>query len=150
MNESYLTYRLPTTMGLLILGLTVLGAIVAIVLDVPSSFVIGDAQIGDLGIEVIWQGSAISAPFPPIVVTAIGVLLARRTGKARTAGLVLLTLVGAMMLLGVVGEFSGDTAFDGLRQGLFVLFNALYGALAIALIASSLLAIFRRGVYATA
>jgi hypothetical protein len=67
-----------------------------------------------------------------------------------TAGLVLLALAGAVMLLGVVGEFSGDTAFDGFRQGLFVLFNALYGTLAIALIVSSLLAIFRRDVYATA
>lgn len=150
MNKSDLAYRLPTTIGLVIVGLTVIGAIIAIVFDIPSSFVIGEAQSGELGMEVIWQGSAISAPFPPIIAIAIGIFLALRTGKARTAGLVLLTLAGAMMLLGVVGEFSGDTLFDGFRQGLFVVFNALYGTLAVALFVSSLLAIFRREVYATA
>lgn len=150
MNKFHLAYRLPTTIGLIIVGLTVIGAIIAMTLDLSSSFVIGEAQGGDLGIEVIWQGSAISAPLPPIVVIAIGIVLALRTGKARTAGLILLTLAGAVMLLGVVGEFSGATAFDGLQQGLFVAFNALYGLLAVALLASSLLAIFKRGVYATA
>lgn len=150
MNKSNLANRLPTTIGLVIVGLTAIGAVVAMVLDLSSSFVVGAAQSGDLGLEVFWEGSAISAPFPPIVVIAIGIILALRTGRAHTAGLALLTLAGAVMLLGVVGEFSGDTAFDGLRQGLFVLFNALYGTLAIALIVSSLLAIFRRDVYATA
>lgn len=116
--------RMPVNISAAIIGVTIFGAILAIALDLPSQFVIGDAQSGDLGIEVIWQGSAVSAPLLPIIGIVVGAVLAMRTGVARVIGLVLLTLAGLVMIVGVVGEFTGDTGFTGLRQILFFTFNA--------------------------
>ena len=138
------TTTIPLGIAVAIIGVTVVGAILAIALDLPSQFVIGDAQSGDLGIEVIWQGSAVSAPLPPIIVIVVGALLGMRTGVARIIGLVLLMLAGLMMVVGVVGEFTSDTSFTDLRQVLFVIFNATYGVLAASLALSSLRAIFDR------
>ncbi|CAN5766793.1 hypothetical protein BH23ACT12_BH23ACT12_04880 [soil metagenome] len=135
---------MPVIVTVAIIGVTVVGAILAIALDLSSEFVIGDAQRGDLGIEVIWQGSAVSAPLPPIIGIVVGALLAMRTGVARLIGLVLLMLAGLMMVVGVVGEFTSDTSFTGLRQVLFVIFNATYGVLAASLAVTSLRAIFDR------
>lgn len=142
MPEGTSTTRIPIAIAVAIVGVTVIGAILAIALDLPSQFVIGDAQSGDLGIEVIWQGSAVSAPLPPIVGIVIGTLLAMRAGIARAIGLVLLTLAGLLMVVGVVGEFTEDTSFTGLRQVIFLIFNAAYGVLAVSLALSALRALF--------
>jgi hypothetical protein len=109
---------------------SVVGTIAAVVLDLPSRFVIGDAQSSDLGIEVIWQGSATSAPLLPLLGLIIGLVLTTRTGTPHLIGLVLFTLTGFLMIVGVIGEIVEGTSFTGLDQVIYLLFMAAFALLA--------------------
>jgi hypothetical protein len=134
----------PGSIAAAVLILTVVGAIAAIGLDLKSQFVLGEAQHGDLGAEVILEGSATSAPLPPVLGLLIGLALARGAGKRRVVGLVLFALTGLAMMNGVIGEFTSGTSFSGFDQAVFLTFSALYAVLAFSLLVTSAAALMRR------
>ncbi|MGI8774549.1 MAG: hypothetical protein ACR2KQ_05985 [Actinomycetota bacterium] len=127
----------PVRLGIVFLLVNIVGAVVAIVLDLGARLVLGEVQTGDLGIEVLWQGSAISAPPPPLVALIAGMFLTTRSGKAVTAGYVLLTLAGLVMTGGVLGEFIEGISFSGVKQIVFMMFSIALAFLAASIAVAS-------------
>jgi hypothetical protein len=111
----------------------VVAAVVAVIVNLPAQFTTGGEPKEDLGWDVVVAGSAVSAPLAPLAVLIVGAWLASRTGRLRTAGLVLLVLVSVVMIVGWVGEYVSGIPFTGGRYVVFQVLSVLGIALTIAL-----------------
>jgi hypothetical protein len=93
---------------------------------------------------VVVSGSAVSAPLLPLVVLLLGAWLARRSGKARVVGLVLLLLACVVMTIGWVGEYTSGVSFTGGHYAVFVALSVLGMLLTIALAVAAARGLMRR------
>lgn len=136
--------RRAVSVAIALVILTIIGAVVAVTLDIPGQFDT-DAQPGDtVGWEVVINGSGTSAPLPPVIGLVLGSFLALRAGWRRTTGLILLSLTGLIMVIASVGESVSGNPFSGIELVLFYGFSGAHGLLAAVLLGASLAALFRR------
>jgi hypothetical protein len=127
-----------------ILAFNVVAAIVAVVLDLPAQFTTEAQPRETVGGEVLVVGSAISAPWVPLVGLLVGVALATRERITRVLGLVILLLIGMLMTVGLIGEHVAGIPFSGARYAVFLVFNVVGFLLSAALIASAARDLMRR------
>jgi len=138
-------HMLANRLVMALLALNVVGAIVAVMLDLPAQLGT-NARAGDtVGVEIITVGSATSAPWPPLLALIVGALLATPGRRARVVGYVLLALASLHMIIGVIGEFASGIPFTGGRYAVFVGFSIALFLLAAALFATAIRAITRPG-----
>ncbi len=130
--------------AVILLALSVIGSAVAVVLDLPAQFVSGTPD-NEVGTNAVWEGTALSAPVLPLVVLLVGVWLTTRAGWQAVLGAVLLALVGAVMTIGGVGEWSKGLPFSGADTVVFVLFNVVGLGLSITLVGTAVASLVRRG-----
>jgi hypothetical protein len=124
--------------------LTIIGAVVAVTLDIPGQFDTNAQPDDQVGWEVVINGSGTSAPLPPVIGLVLGSLLAVGAGWRRTTGLILLFLTGLIMVIASIGEFVSGNPFSGVRLVLFYGFSGAHGLLAAVLLVTSLAALFQR------
>ncbi|MFC6285026.1 hypothetical protein ACFP3Q_05150 [Nocardioides sp. GCM10027113] len=128
--------------ALALLALSVLGVAVAIPLDLTAQFVARPET--ELGWNALWDGSAVSAPPPPLVGLLLGIWLTTRSDRARLIGLWVLVLTGIVVTIGHVGEYSHGVPFAGTDRAVFLAFNVVGLALCLLLVGSALSAAVRR------
>ena len=127
----------------ILLALSVIGSAVAVVLNLPAQFVSGTPD-NEVGTSALWEGTALSAPVLPLVVLLVGVWLTTRAGWQAGLGALLLALVGAVMTIGGVGEWSKGLPFSGADTVVFVLFNVVGLCLSITLVGAAVAGLVRR------
>jgi hypothetical protein len=82
--------------ALVVLVLSVIGFAAAVALDLPAQFVSGTTD-HEVGMTAVWEGTALSAPVPPLVVLLLGRWLTTWAGWQLILGTVQLALVEAVM-----------------------------------------------------
>lgn len=134
--------------ALAVLVLSVIGFAVAVALDLPAQFVSGTPD-DEVGIKAVWEGTALSAPVLPLVVLLLGLWLTTRAGWQMIVGTVLLAVVGAVMTIGGVGEYSKGLPFEGADTAVFLIFNIVGLALSVTLVVTALASLVQRRTAAT-
>lgn len=119
------------------LALSLVGFVVALLLNLPAQFVSGtpDAEVGLA--KAVLQGTAISAPVPPFAVLLLALWLTTTSGWRATTGKVLFALAGLAMVIGGFGEWSHGLPFDGADTVVFLLFNVVGLALSTTLLVTA-------------
>ena len=138
-SRAYIAFvaTLAVRLAVALLGLNVIGAVAAVILDLSAQFGT-DAQAGDaVGAEIITVGSATSAPWPPLLALVVGAVLATRNGRAQSVGLVFLVLATLLMIIGVIGEYTSGIPFTGARHAVFVAISVALLLLTAALAATA-------------
>ncbi len=128
--------------ALAVLAFTVIGAVAAIYLDLATQFVLDDKPAKTVGIEAFWAGSAVNAPWLPVLGLVVGVVLASRDGFARSLGLGLLAAMGALMTVGWLGEYVSGLPFTGIDFAVFVMLSVVGLGLSVALMVTGLRELF--------
>jgi hypothetical protein len=125
------------TVAVAILAFNLAAALVAIALDLPAQFTTEAQPRETVSTDVLIVGSAISAPWPPLLALILGVVLAARERITRVIGLVILLLTGVVMTVGLIGEHISGIPFTGTRYAIFLTFNVVGFLLAAALMATT-------------
>jgi membrane protease YdiL (CAAX protease family) len=94
--------------AVVVLGLNVIAAVVAVVVNWPSQF---GAVRTDAGDDPVTAGTAISAPLLPVVLLIVIIAFARRQNALGWIAIVAAFLTAVMFFIGAMGElFAQPTA----------------------------------------
>ena len=94
--------------ALIVFSASVVGFILAFIFNWPSDFVIGEVADSEVTLADIVTGTVASAPLAPMVVLFVAALFVRSRRWWGTVAAVVLTLLGALFMIGGLGELTSD------------------------------------------
>lgn len=123
-----------------VLGLNVMAAVVAIVVNWPAQF---DGVGMDAESEFLSRGTAISAPLLPVVLLVIAAVLSHRGDAWHWVGFAGAYLAGILLVVGAVGEFTATGTADTPRSVLMAA-GVAWSIIAVLLILLATVAVLQR------
>lgn len=91
-----------------VISLSVIGFILALIFQWPSDFVLGDAPDSKVTLRDAINGTVTSIPLVPFLVLVTCTFLVRSARWWGTAATVVLTLLGALFVVGGLGEVTSE------------------------------------------
>lgn len=120
-----------------LISLSILGFVLALIFQWPSDFVLGAEPDSKVTLGDVVNGTVTSIPLPPFLLLVICALLVRSPRWWGTAATVVLTLLGALFVVGGLGEVTSENA--NVPRAVLVIAGAVYALLGVMLLVSGVL-----------
>lgn len=134
--------RRTFAVALVLISLSLVGFLLALVFQWPSDFVLGDQPDSKVTLGDFVQGTVTSIPLAPFAVLVAATLLVRSRRWWGTLANVVLALLGAVFVVGGLGEITSDNAH--VPKAVLVVAGATYVLLGLSLVVAGALDLISR------